>query len=410
MPGRDLMDEALEARAAGLSVMPVNAGGLYDKRPHLVLMETGHRRPKEGVPGRWVPAWQPLMDTPATDDMIAVWFRRPLGKGLAFVTGRCSERIVIDLDGPAGDALRILWNIQPHVRTGSGGWHLHLPAPAWRVPTLNGKSARALGQAYPGLDIRGDGGYAILPPTVSCAGPYSWARPLAELDDLAVLPLPARVMLGLIEPVTRPSSIPKLSPRPPVISTPLRSADWAPAIDEAVQRAHAGLGRNATGFWLACRLRDLGGRVEDVKAIAFDRRVPPHNTKGEPEPYTAREWAASVDSAFTQPAWNPPPKPAPVSVMERLTRLWPTLGDGERALAVACIVASRGVSATTLAELSSLGVSADAVAQAARTVAVQRQLGLFPPGLTALANRLLPAWQGVDGRTTIGHTEPHQRD
>jgi hypothetical protein len=53
------------------------------------------------------------------------------------------------------------WGIEPHVRTRSGGSHFYLRHPGWPVATLNAKSGKA-SWPWPGLDIRGDGGFAVL--------------------------------------------------------------------------------------------------------------------------------------------------------------------------------------------------------------------------------------------------------
>jgi hypothetical protein len=50
-------------------------------------------------------------------------------------------------------------DLSPHVRTGSGGAHLYLRHPGWRVATVNGRSKLELDRRYPGVDVRGDFGY-----------------------------------------------------------------------------------------------------------------------------------------------------------------------------------------------------------------------------------------------------------
>ena len=51
--------------------------------------------------------------------------------------------------------------LSPHVRTGSGGYHVYAKHPGWHVPTLNGKAKKILSERWPGLDVKGDGGYTI---------------------------------------------------------------------------------------------------------------------------------------------------------------------------------------------------------------------------------------------------------
>lgn len=85
----------------------------------------------------------------------------------------------------------------PAVRTGSGGFHYWFVHPGLAVQN----SASRLG---PGIDVRGDGGYVIAPPSLHPEGSYLWKAtpPLAELP-LWVLDL-ARTTL----PTPPPSSMP----------------------------------------------------------------------------------------------------------------------------------------------------------------------------------------------------------
>lgn len=406
MPANRLLDDALAVHVAGLVVMPVNAGGEYDKRPHLVLMDTGHRAPSRRHPGRWVPSWRPLMEESPTEDMVVTWFRRPAGKGLAFLTGQRSGRVVIDLDGTTGDEFRRRWGVRPHVRTGSGGWHIHVPAPPWRVPTLNSKSKAALGAAFPGLDSRADGGYAILPPTVSRAGPYTWQRPLADLEGTEFLPVPAQVLLGLHAPPMQPAAPPAVTqptpPSPDAAGSRPPTSTMQDALDEALRLVAAFYGRDNAGFWLARVLRDRGHGREDVKDLRFHTLVPEYNTKGEIEPYTREHWEASVDSAFTRaPRGRTSRKPEPVTTPDRLARVWPRLNDEERQQALRCVAASwtaQGEVARVLSFFTALAVPEEVIAAELGHLHQQQARGVLLPGLTALATRYLPAWE----RRTVG--------
>ena len=65
------------------------------------------------------------------------------------------------------------------VRTGSGGWHLLFAHPG--EPVRNSAGTR-LG---PGIDVRGDGGYVIAPPSRHASGNlYRWNTPPDELPRL----------------------------------------------------------------------------------------------------------------------------------------------------------------------------------------------------------------------------------
>jgi Bifunctional DNA primase/polymerase, N-terminal len=127
-----------------------------------------------------------LHDATTRMDTISAWWRSvPANVGIR--TGAESGLVVLDVDGRAGLlALRALalshttfqasW-----ARTGSGGWHAYFAHPGTPVPS----SAGRLGQ---GLDVRGEGGYVVAPPSLHGSGRrYRWASPQGAGD---VPPLP----------------------------------------------------------------------------------------------------------------------------------------------------------------------------------------------------------------------------
>ena len=122
------------------------------------------------------------------------------------ITGTISGRITLDFDGEAGcRTLESLWGWEAHRKTPSGRFHADFQHPGWRVATLNGKSAHALGARWPGLDIRADGGYVVFTGRTK-HGQYVWLRDAAP-HDLDILPEDLREFLGLLRP-------------PPASSTP----------------------------------------------------------------------------------------------------------------------------------------------------------------------------------------------
>jgi hypothetical protein len=119
----------------------------------------------------------------ATNDpgVIAGWWQRWPTANVAVQTGAASGLVVLDVD-PYHGGLTTLAELQrthgglppsPAVRTGSGGRHYWFAHPGDHVRN----SAGLLG---PGLDIRGDGGYVIAPPSVhAVGGRYLWASEVA---------------------------------------------------------------------------------------------------------------------------------------------------------------------------------------------------------------------------------------
>lgn len=96
------------------------------------------------------------------------------------VTGSISDIFVVDVDGPQGEAtLRTLQEQHgalpdtPMVRTGKGT-HLYFRYPEGvEIRNLSGQSSD--GAPMPGIDVRGDGGYVVAPPSIHPNGrAYAW--------------------------------------------------------------------------------------------------------------------------------------------------------------------------------------------------------------------------------------------
>lgn len=87
--------------------------------------------------------------------------------------------------------------LTPTVKTGSGGLHYWFRLPdGLRL----GNSAGKLG---PGLDIRGDGGQVVLPPSIHPNGsPYSWLGE-ARIGEVPFAPMPSWMLAELTDGVTR---------------------------------------------------------------------------------------------------------------------------------------------------------------------------------------------------------------
>jgi hypothetical protein len=115
------------------------------------------------------------------------WWQRSPSSNIGVRTGAESGLVVLDIDPSHGGSRSIKTLIDrhgelsavPRVRTGSGGWHLFFAHPG--EPVRN--SAGRLGA---GLDVRGDGGYVIAPPSEHVSGGhYRW-----EIEAAALPPLP----------------------------------------------------------------------------------------------------------------------------------------------------------------------------------------------------------------------------
>jgi len=277
MLGSDVFAILKAAVDAGFSIIPVNA----DKRPRL-------------------PAWKPYQVRLPTQEELKLWWdENPAAWGV--VTGEVSGIVVLDFDGAIGlETLRKL-NSEPHVRTGSGGAHLYLRHPGWKVPTVNGRSKQELGRRYPGLDIRGDRGYAILAGQ-NQDGLYEWVRPM-EPDPLDVLPEDLRNYLGLLHP-PNPESANGNGDGATNGSGRVHSDKL---IRHALDLVQSGRGRNDAGFLLAVQLRDNLFPESEAKSVmrSYVSQVPNINLKGKHEPYTDHEALHSLKQAFSRTPREP---------------------------------------------------------------------------------------------------------
>lgn len=136
--------------------------------------------------------------------MIAGWFKTSPEANVGVVTGAASGLVVLDVDPDHGgdDALHELERSYHELPgtveavTGTGGQHLLFRHPAARV-------ASSAGTVAPGLDIRGSGGLAVMPPSRHANGRrYEWD---VHPDDSPLAELPAW-LLAVIEHGTKEPS------------------------------------------------------------------------------------------------------------------------------------------------------------------------------------------------------------
>ena len=162
-----LMNEAIDAYIAhGWSIIPIRSGG---KRPLVRWEESQYRRPHV--------------------EEVRAWFSARPEAGIAVVTA-VSGLVVLDTDPRHGGEVSLERLQRQHdrlpttveCRSGGGGRHLyfaHLGAP------IRNKAGFA-----PGVDLRGDGGYVVAPPSLHASGlRYLWVgdrKP--KMSDLAPLP------------------------------------------------------------------------------------------------------------------------------------------------------------------------------------------------------------------------------
>jgi bifunctional DNA primase/polymerase-like protein len=161
------LDQALRLSRAGWHVLPCHS-------PDFEGCSCGGTNCSS--PGKHPRTRRGLHDASTDPDVVKRWWRRWPLANVGVRTGAASGLVVIDIDPAHGglETIRRLHAEHPlprglRVRTGSGGWHLYFAHPGHRISNSAGT---VLG---PGVDVRGDGGYVIAPPSGHVSGgEYRW--------------------------------------------------------------------------------------------------------------------------------------------------------------------------------------------------------------------------------------------
>ena len=134
--------------------------------------------------------WEHLQKERPTEPEIAEWFRRWPDANVGIVTGEISNLIVLDID-PKHGGYATLERLERRFRplsatveavTGGGGRHLYFAHPG-------GLTRNRAGLAQ-GIDLRGDGGYVVAPPSIHPTGrPYECVTGRGP-DETTLAPLP----------------------------------------------------------------------------------------------------------------------------------------------------------------------------------------------------------------------------
>lgn len=127
-------------------------------------------RPEEKRP--FMTNWLQYTHSRASKETITSWFTNLSGAGVGIVTGKVSNVIVLDVEStcpyPIEDILK-KYPTQLISRSGSGGYHLF-----YQFPTNVPKVANRV-RIFDGADLRADGGFIVLPPTIHSSGRrYEW--------------------------------------------------------------------------------------------------------------------------------------------------------------------------------------------------------------------------------------------
>ena len=160
-------EAAIEYCRRGWSVIPIRFEGTVEDRKKPLLL-----------------SWEIYQKKAASEAQVEKWFQQWPKANVGLVMGSVSGLVALDLDGPhAMDLLRHAKIDLPDtasVQT-SRGYHLVFAHPGYTVSNR----VKLLSGGESGVDIRGDGGYIVAPPSVHGSGAiYQWVVPVERIAPL----------------------------------------------------------------------------------------------------------------------------------------------------------------------------------------------------------------------------------
>jgi hypothetical protein len=134
--------------------------------------------------------WQEFQQRRASKHEVEEWFERWPEGNVGIVTGAVSGLVVLDIDPQHDGEASLERLVRQHgplpstvaAVTGGGGRHLYFAHPSGVVRNKVGLA--------PGIDLRGDGGCVVAPPSVHASGKtYSWLEGKSP-QQMSLAPLP----------------------------------------------------------------------------------------------------------------------------------------------------------------------------------------------------------------------------
>jgi hypothetical protein len=159
---QDILAAALECLDRGWSIMPLHPESKY---PRI--------------------RWQPYQERLPTEEEVVSWWTTWPDSDIGLITGAISGIVVVDCDDEEAAEFAALKGMRSPVEvTTKRGKHIYFRHPrdgVRRGPRAGGNSRGIDWPRVKGLDFRGDGGYAKLPPS----GGYAWLiAPGHDFDDM----------------------------------------------------------------------------------------------------------------------------------------------------------------------------------------------------------------------------------
>jgi hypothetical protein len=197
-----------------------------------------------------------LLDATRDAEAIKVWWRAEPAANVAVRTGAISNLIVVDIDGGEAEAALAQLEVEcgalpPSVEVITArGRHVWFRHPGGTVPNSAGRVAA-------GIDVRGDGGYVLAPPSVHPDGRrYSWSVDCAS----SLAPAPDWLLANLAAPNGNGSATP--------------STDWQELVKGVAEGARDSSLTKLTGYLLRRRV-DPFVTLELIRMFNVARCSPP---------------------------------------------------------------------------------------------------------------------------------------
>jgi Bifunctional DNA primase/polymerase, N-terminal len=212
--------------------------------------------------------WRQWQQMAADPTQLRIWWQRWPKANVAIICGRISNLVVVDVDTGHGglgtltamEADHQLLDRSATVETPSGGRHYWLRHPGGRLSNSN----KAIRDRYgPGVDIRGDGGLVLAPPSVRLVGAYRW-----RVGGPSTVPPMPTWLADLLR--TRPPE------RRRVEASAEPTAGRLAGLERKVRTAQPS-NRNNMLYWAAHRLREMDAPTSWAEALeqaAVDAGLP----------------------------------------------------------------------------------------------------------------------------------------
>lgn len=194
-------------------------------------------------------AWLKYQETRATPEEINLWTKKYKNNNVAILTGMISGIIVLDIDGEEG------WQylkehgyslpVTPRAQSSPGKAHIYFQHPGGSVRTKVNTTLK--------IDVKGDGGYVVAPPSIHPSGSqYIWIEGFSP-KDVPLAPAP-QWLLDFI----------KTNAASPALSSPVEIGGSIPTLTSGAREAVLESKPGVSGITLETAPKNAGPDLEET--------------------------------------------------------------------------------------------------------------------------------------------------